>query len=114
MRDLAPKPPMIDQDQSPRGHFRANVLIAKGNASSFARCKRAMISNLDARFSRCDHIGAAVCIDQTEGQCRDLHHCSVELCPLQDKFANDRLAMDVSAVVGGWVGLLPYALQRHK
>jgi hypothetical protein len=56
------------------------------------------------RFHRCDHIGTAVRIDRTEGQCRDQHQCSLSHCPIEDKFADDRPTISIKEAIASWCG----------
>jgi hypothetical protein len=74
----------------------------------------AMTNQKGARFQYCDQVGMAVCIDGTEGQCRDRHQCSLYRCPLEGKFADDRPTVGLQGLVASWCGGLLASLRREQ
>jgi hypothetical protein len=44
----------------------------------------------------CDRQHRHVSVEQTEGQCRDAHNCSDDICPLERNFNGDRFSQTLS------------------
>lgn len=63
-----------------------------------------MSAHLNSDYRHCTTRDRGVCIRQTEGQCRDYHHCGIEDCPLASEFgqpAPSVLSRTLSTALGG-------------
>jgi hypothetical protein len=62
----------------------------------------------DQVYKHCERVGHAVSVSQTEGQCRDLHNCSGDACPLEKEFGQDRfgraLGLLAANINQAWTG----------
>jgi len=53
------------------------------------------------QYSYCKTAGCQVSLEQTEGQCRDEHHCGDEKCPLEGKFHGRTFAHALNLLAPG-------------
>jgi len=47
---------------------------------------------------RCPKQGCYVSLEQTEGECRERHHCSDEACPLAEQLGQNNFARILNVV----------------
>lgn len=55
----------------------------------------------DKTHAFCDTHNQYVSLNQTEGHCRDEHHCNDEACPLEKQFGRPRFARALEIMAAG-------------
>ena len=65
-----------------------------------------MSISVNPSYLQCPRVGHGVCLEQTEGQCRDQHHCGDEACPLEQELGKNQfrraLGMLSASIGQGW------------